>query len=167
MKNQVQKHPRKHYLIVPFFAALVVLAAFWACKKGSSPSSPAQNATIKLIVASTWKYDTSGIDLNNDGQVDIGDTVLQPCVKDNTYTLLADSTGTMDEGATKCSPSAPQTDPLHWFLTSNYTVLNITSPISILNGNLNILNISSTNWTLYKDTTYGGFSFRYLFILKH
>lgn len=161
MKNQIQRHS----LIVPFFAALLVLGIFWACKKGNSSTS-SQNPTIAFITSSTWKYDTSGIDLNNDGQVDIGDTVLAPCVKDNTYTFMSDSTGTMDEGPTKCSPSAPQTDPLKWYLTNNSTVLNITSN-TILNGNLNILSINSSNWTLYKDTAYGGLSFRYLFILKH
>ena len=31
-----------------------------------------------------WRYDTSGIDLNKDGKIDVADT-LQSCFKDNTY----------------------------------------------------------------------------------
>jgi hypothetical protein len=162
---------RKHVLIVPFSAAFVLLLIFWGCKKNSSsPTTPPLSQTVTLITSSPWKYDTSGIDLNDDGKIDSGDipdtATLKPCEKDDIFTFNKDSTGLIDEGPTKCHVTDPQTDPLSWYLTSNQTILNVTSS-TVLNGSLNISSVTSTNLVLYKDTTYLAFSFRYLIILQH
>ena len=154
MKNQAR-------IFLPL-AALFFMILWASCSKSHSNN----NSTATLVTQSSWKYDTSGIDLNKDGIVDIGDTTVKPCVKDNIYTFKSDSTGTIDEGATKCNVSDPQTVPFTWSLTNNQTVLTVTGN-TILSGGINIFSVSSTNFILYKDTTLSGIALRYVVNLKH
>jgi hypothetical protein len=160
---------QKKMLIVPFFAACLLLGLCWGCKKNSS-SPPASSSDVNLITQAAWKYDTSGIDLNQNGKIDNGDisdtASLRPCEKDDLFTFKKDSTGLIDEGATKCHVGDPQTDPLKWQFANGDKILNITSN-TVLNGNLNILSLTASNLVLYKDTTYMTVSFRYLISLKH
>jgi hypothetical protein len=160
---------KKIPVVIPFtFAFLFILFSWAACNKSSSNGggSGGPSATVKLITQATWKYDTSGIDLNHDGSPDIGDTSITPCEKDNIYTFKTDSTGTMDEGPTKCHVADPQTVPFHWKLTNNESVF--TSDVNpILAGGVNILSITSTKFVVYKDSTVTGFSVRYVLSLKH
>jgi hypothetical protein len=158
---------QKKMLIIPFTAACILLGMAWGCKKSSSSSS--SSANVNLITSSAWKYDTSGIDLDEDGKIDnfdITDTIIKSCQKDDLFTFNKDSTGIIDEGPTKCNVADAQTDPLAWEFTNNDKVLNVTSN-TLLNGNLNILSLTATGFVLYKDTTYLGLSFRYLISLKH
>jgi hypothetical protein len=162
---------RKAHLTLPL--AALILTILWAsCTKSHStetpdPISSGSNSTVTLITQTTWRYDTSGIDLNKDGIVDVGnDTLITPCEKDDIYTFKSDSTGIVDEGATKCDPADPQTLPFSWELTNNQTVL--TSNFNpLIAGGINIFSINSTKWILYKDTTVAGFPVRYLISLKH
>lgn len=159
---------QKKMLIVPFSAACILIGICWGCKKSSSSSS-GTSADVTLITQGSWKYDTSGIDLDQDGKIDnndIPDTVLKSCQKDDVFTFNKDSTGLIDEGPTKCNVGDAQTDPLTWKFTSNDKVLNVVSG-TILNGNLNVLSLSASSMVLYKDTSYFLVPFRYLISLKH
>jgi hypothetical protein len=159
---------QKKSLILPFSAAFLFLAIFWGCSKSSSSSSTPSNS-VSLITQASWKYDTSGIDLDEDGKIDnndIADTVLKPCEKDDTFTFDKDSTGDIDEGPTKCHVGDAQDDDLAWEFLNNDKILNVVST-TVLNGSLNVLNLTATNMVLYKDTSYLGLSFRYLIALKH
>jgi hypothetical protein len=152
-------------LILPLTALFLTL--LWAsCSKSHSVDNP-NNTTTSLVTQASWRYDTSGIDLNKDGIVDIGgDTLITACEKDDVYTFKSDSTGTIDEGATKCHPADPQTVPFKWSITGNATVLTATAP-PLLNGSINILTLTSAKFVLYKDTSVSGISVRYLVSLKH
>lgn len=153
----------RHVLIIPLFAALLFLAVFIGCSKSSSSSGGDRKT---LIVQASWKYDTAGFDLHKHGVIDIGDTSIKACVRDNTYTFKKDSTGVMDEGASKCNPADPQTVPFTWKLTHHDSVLNISGNL-LLSGSINILSMNATKFAIYKDTIYLGQSFRYLIFLKH
>ena len=103
---------KKLLWIVP---TLITLTVAWAaCSKNSSSSS---NSRVALMTQAIWKYDTSGIDLNKDGTIDIADT-LPACFKDNTYQFNKDSTGILNEGATICYPGDPQTRAFTWSISS-------------------------------------------------
>ncbi len=159
---------QKPTLILTLSSAFFLLAMCWGCSKNNSSSSSSTNAD-SLIIQAAWKYDTSGVDLDEDGKIDhsdIPDTVLKPCQKDNIFSFYRNGTGLIDEGATKCSAGDAQTDAMTWDFTNNDKVLNVTSA-TVLNGNLNVLNLTATNMVLYKDTTVLGVSFRYLIALKH
>jgi hypothetical protein len=51
---------------------------------------------------------------------------MDPCEKDNFIKLTTTGTGTFDEGATKCDPTDPQTEPFNWNFTNNEATLHIT-----------------------------------------
>jgi hypothetical protein len=158
---------KKVPVLIPFaLAILFFVLPFVACKKNGSSGSNGPSATVKLITQATWKFDTSGVDQNHDGIPEIGDTSIKPCEKDNTYTFRVDSTGTMDEGATKCHVGDPQTVPFTWKLTNNETVMT-SNANPILAAGVNILTITSTKFEVYKDSTVGPFSVRYVLSLKH
>jgi hypothetical protein len=148
------------------FAALFFLSLGWAaCSKSKSTAGNTANTPMALVTQATWKYDTSGIDLNNDGIVDVADTTVTPCEKMYTYTFNLDSTGLLNE-AFPCNTGNPQTVPFTWSLTNNQTVL--TASINpILAGGVNIFRLTSTSLVVYKDSTFSGLSFRYLISLKH
>ncbi|HEY4060391.1 MAG TPA: hypothetical protein VGM30_00745 [Puia sp.] len=147
-------------------AALFSTILWTACTKSHS-NTPGTSAQVTLITQTSWRYDTSGVDLNKDGIVDIGgDTLITTCEKDDIYTFKSDSTGAIDEGATKCHVSDPQTVPFKWSFTNNATILTATAP-PLLTGNINILSLTSTKFVLYRDTTLSGISVRYLVSLKH
>lgn len=140
------------------------LLIWTACKKDSSSSSNASRTT--LITQTTWRYDTSGIDLDHNGTIDLGnDTLIAKCQKDDIYTFASNGTGTMDEGSLKCSVADPQTSSFNWSLTNHDSVLHATFPP--ISGTINIQSVTSTKWTLYKDTTISGISIRYIVSLKH
>ena len=157
----------KTHLTLPL-AALFLTILWAACSKSHSTENPnGQSTTVTLITQTTWRYDTSGVDLNKDGIVDVGnDTLITPCEKDDIYTFKSDSTGIIDEGATKCNAADPQTLPFSWGLTNNQTVLT-SSANPILAGGVNIFSLTSSKWILYKDTTVSGFPIRYVISLKH
>jgi len=158
---------RSSLLTLPLAALFLTL--LWAsCSKSHSIENPNNtNTTTSLVTQTSWRYDTSGIDLNKDGTVDVGgDSLIATCEKDDIYTFKSDSTGTIDEGTVKCNASDPQTIPFKWSINSTQTVLTASAP-PLLNGSINIFSLTSAKFILYKDTTVSGISVRYLVSLKH
>jgi hypothetical protein len=159
---------KKKVLIVSFIFSLVSMAVFVGCSKSSSSSTGTPNTDSINITSAAWKFNSSGFNLTGGGTVTIADTSVSACQRDNTYTFHADSTGTMDEGATKCNAADPQTDPFNWYFktVSNQKLLHITSN-TILNGDLNIFTLNTTNLVVYKDTSLLGQPIRYVVIFNH
>lgn len=138
-----------------------------ACKKSHSSPTDTTPPRVTLITQASWKFDSSGVDGNKDGIIDVVDTTLQPCLKDNTYQFNKDSTGIADNGPTKCNPSDPQTTPFTWsFSGTNQSVIKSNAD-PILAGGVNIFSMTSTKMVLYKDTTVFGLSIWYIISLKH
>lgn len=101
------------------------LLAFSSCKKDSVKTK------ADLLTASAWKYSGAQYDLDNNGTGDgsLPAGVIQTCDLDNIVTFKADKTGVLDEGATKCDPSTPQTRTFSWALSNNDTQLDVTGVI--------------------------------------
>jgi hypothetical protein len=154
---------KKQAFALTGLVVLLSLTIWSGCHKSSSSPS---NTNMDLITLAAWKYDTSGIDLNKDGVVSIGDTTVPLCEKEYTYLFNKDSTGILTEGTTKCNPSDPQTMNFTWSFTNNQTGL-IASFSPLLSGGLNIFTLNTTSLILYKDTSLLGSSFRYIISLKH
>ena len=138
------------------FLALVTLLLI-SCGKDDDNDQPQQPTKTDLVTKSSWKYESGGIDQDKNGTVDINFSslpgVLQPCILDNTATFAANGSGTTDEGATKCSPSAPQTGVFAWAFASNETAMNISGSVLGLGGQFKIVALTDTKFTLSKDTT--------------
>jgi len=154
---------KKSPLIIPGLIILACSIALTACSKNSSSDS---NSSVTLLTRSVWKYDTSGIDLNKDGTIEIADT-LSACFKDNTYLFGKDSTVVMDEGATKCDGSDPQTSTYPWTITNGNPSILKSDVNAILQEGLKIRTLTDTKLLVYKDTTVLGVSLWYVFSLKH
>jgi hypothetical protein len=96
---------------------LVATLFFSACKKSSS--HPKTNTDF--LTQASWKFDNAKA-----GGADVSSS-LQTCQKDNVLTFSTNGTGSLDEGATKCTSTDPQTNPFDWNFASNETVLHVST----------------------------------------
>jgi hypothetical protein len=138
-----------------FIPAFLFLALFSACSKEDD-----EPTTAELLASGTWKFDEGGVDNNQDGMVDLIISVglLDPCTADNTITFSTNGTGVIDEGATKCMPSASQSTNFNYSLSNNDTEITLSgADLLDLGGNFEITEVSSTRLGLSKDTTLAPF----------
>jgi hypothetical protein len=75
----------------------------------------------EYLTFSPWKLKAATADIGM-GPIDIF-SMIADCSKDNTEKYIVGGTGLINEGATKCDPSDPQTEPLTWAFTANETQL--------------------------------------------
>jgi hypothetical protein len=104
----------------------VVLFAFAACKKDKE-----EETREKLLTSGRWQVSAMTIDPGIPfGGVTITDyynsTLYPACVKDDFVTFNANGTLVVDEGATKCDLSAPQTVSGTWTFNSDKTIITTT-----------------------------------------
>ncbi|HEY4337716.1 MAG TPA: hypothetical protein VGM89_17505 [Puia sp.] len=161
-----------HYL----FAVLLVIVIVTACSKNSSkpptPTPPThQDSAIAItsaITASPWKYDTSGLDTNNDGKIDVGgDTTVVPlCERDDVYTFNKDSSGSVNTGNLHCVVGEAQSASFTWSLSSDNKTLKA-SFNPILQAGVTVQTMDSVHFTVYRDSTVLGVTYRYIVQLKH
>ncbi|MBS1565544.1 MAG: hypothetical protein JST39_14235 [Bacteroidetes bacterium] len=141
--------------------SLLILSLF-SCKKSSDSSQ----SRAELATQSSWKLLSVGIDGNKDGTPETDATSLvQSCQLDNVYTFKMGGTGTADEGATKCNSTDAQTTSFYWTLKNNDNVIG--GNFGIFNGDANISLLNSTQFVLWKDTTYMSQSMRMYMTLVH
>ena len=149
-------------------AFLLIGFVVFSCKKSSSGGS--SNSNTQLITSATWKYDTATLDVNKDGKPDLPvppGTILS-CQQDNTITFKADSTGILDEGATKCNAGDPQSTPFKWYFKNNGDSLYSPNPIfGGLSGSVKVSTLTSTKLEVIKEYTSSGTSVNIILDLKH
>lgn len=150
-------------LTILAFASLFVFCL--SCKKSNDNSTPPKSKTV-LLTQSSWKVQSVGIDADNNGTVDQDVTSsLSACQLDNTYSFKSDSTGTMDEGATKCSSTDPQTTSFTWGFRNNETVL--TGTFSFSQGDASILSMTDTDLKVAYMGNYANTTYHFIVALKH
>ena len=156
------------------FSSLLLISAvctgLLACHKDSTPDPTPTSTNMTNLTASTWLYESAGVDVDKNGTIDLPltSTEVPPCLADNKLTFKTDNTAIADEGATKCNTSNPQTSTFNWNFTNNEKILNISSPVfSVFSGNLNILTLSSSKLTLGRDTVISTIPMQVVVNLKH
>lgn len=127
--------------------SLVSCLAIWVllftnCQKDDTPP-PASKTNTQRMTQAPWKFSSatvSGVNVSSS---------LQTCQKDNILTFLTGVTGSMDEGATKCNASDPQTSPFNWNFANNETKVHI-STVLFTGGitDFNLVSISDTQLVL-------------------
>ena len=143
----------------------VLTLPFFSCKKSSGSTNSTKSKTV-LITQSTWKIQSAGLDLDKNGTVDQDITSsIQSCQLDNIYTFKSDSTGIIDEGATKCNATDPQTSAFSWSFENNQTEIN--GDFGLSTGAATILTLNDTNFVFYSDQPYGGGTYRVIVTMKH
>jgi hypothetical protein len=138
--------PPKIFLFL-LFATMV----FTACKKKDGPPTKTE-----LLEEKPWVYNTAGVDQDNNNTIDqtLPSTYMQPCAIDNSYIFKSDGTGTIDEGATKCNTTTPQTSPFSWSFADNETSINLQSTALFgLGGKFKVLVLTDAAFEMRKDTT--------------
>ncbi|HJW16010.1 MAG TPA: hypothetical protein VJ499_02770 [Flavisolibacter sp.] len=137
----------------------------FSCKKDSTTSA----TKTDLITKAAWKFQDAGADMDKNGTIDFSiSSQLQDCEKDNTLMLHTDGTGILDEGATKCDPSDPQSSNVNWSFSNNESFLNFTGAgILGISGQFKILSLTETALSFSKDTTLNGTAISLLIQLKH
>jgi hypothetical protein len=135
------------------FFGIFSLALFGCKKDDSSSSGGSTNAT--LISQQSWKFNNAGLDPDKNGTIDMDvSSQIPTCVTDNSVSFSTNGSGVSDEGATKCNTADPQTVPFTWSFASNETMINISgNAIAGKGGQYKIIALSSTQFTLSKDTT--------------
>ena len=127
---------------------LLISLFFTACSKSDSNSS---KTNTELITQGSWKFSNakvSGTDVS---------AFLQTCQKDNILVFAAAGTGTLDEGATKCNSSDPQSNPFTWNFATNETVLHV-STVLFTGGSsdFSIVSLTGAQLVLSQDITVSG-----------
>jgi hypothetical protein len=131
-------------------ALLTCMVLSVSCSKKDKVEEMTKTA---IITTSSWRYDTAGIDLNGDGtgETAIPPGILESCDTDNIITFKSDKTGTVDEGATKCSSSDPQSVPFTWELINNENEINFNTAIFVgVSGVAKIVELTPTKFVLSK-----------------
>jgi len=134
-------------LILKITTVLILFSVIvLSCKKNSSGKTKTQ-----LLTQSNWIFSNAivnGLDVSG---------FLQSCQTDNILTFAANGTGIVDEGATKCNPTDPQTNPFTWSFMSNQTVLNI-STILFAGGsnNFSLVSLTETQLVVSQNITVSG-----------
>lgn len=106
---------------------------------------------VYFLTLNTWKFDNAKV-----GSTDVS-ALIQACQKDNIVTFSSDFTGLLDEGATKCNSSDPQTTPFTWSFMSNETILHV-STVLFTGGasDFTIVSLSSTQLVLSQQINISG-----------
>lgn len=138
----------KNYLLLLAVAATV---GFASCSKDDDEVKA--KTKTDLLTAKSWKVSAIGVDTTNDGKSDEDITSFFPtCSKDNIFTFKTDKTFIIDEGATKCDASDPQTnDSGTWAFSSDEKNLLITSTGSTSPTTVSLLELNE-NTARYGET---------------
>ena len=123
---------KKTLVLISFMTAFAAGLIIESCKKNGKSSNP---------IVGKWKmtaYIHEGMDVFGTGQLD-------PCYVDNIITFTSGPEVIVDEGATKCSPSDPQTFSGTYSLNSDNTQLTVSS-----NGSSDVDYIRTLNSTTLK-----------------
>ena len=145
--------------------AAFTIVLFTACKKGGGAKSKTD-----LLTQSTWKFDNAALDVDRNGTPDspVPPGFLQSCDTDNTLTFRSDNTGVVDEGATKCNPTGPQTISFTWTFKDNEQTITLSNvAFGGLNGDVKVKNLNDTQLEMHKDVNVLGTAVNVIVYFKH
>jgi hypothetical protein len=121
---------------------------FSSCNKDDNP--PAPKTKTQLLTQGTWKYKSATV----------GGTpyTIQACQQDNIYTFSAAGGGGIDEGASKCNATDPQTNSFTWNFQSGETLLYISTILFSGGSNtFTLVSLTETEAIISQGITVGGF----------
>jgi hypothetical protein len=166
-KNTQTLNPPMKPPVLKILPLVFLFAVAASCKKSdSNPATPPPKTKTILLTQASWKVQSVSQDANNDGTGDVDVTsAIKACQLDNTYSFKTDSTGTMDEAATKCADADPQTKPFTWGFKNNETIL--TGTFSFTDGDAKIVSMNDTNLIVAYDDLVGSTTYHFIATLKH
>jgi len=148
--------------------ATIILFTAGCSKSGDSPSSGPK----AILTSGKWQITGGTVTLSYPGIEPITKSIkeLTPsCMLDNYTIFKADGTGTTDEGATKCDPSAPQVKDNNgqWELQDNNTKLKLSDPTTGIAITCDILQLNDAGMQLHATITNQGAANNTIYIFTH
>ena len=98
-----------------------LMVATIGCSKDDDDNSTPKTKT-ELLTGGTWKF--SDVKVNGASVA----SFIDACQKDNILTFLTNGSGTAAEGASKCDPGDPDSNPFNWSFQTNETILFVSTP---------------------------------------
>lgn len=138
-----------------FLLAIVFLYAGCTRDEDKKPATKTE-----LLTAAPWKFSQAGIDLNMDGTIDqpLRPDLIPACSTDNIFTFSTNGTGVLDENINQCNTGLPKLSPFTWYFLNEEKEIYISSKIlPIIEGNLNIVELSETRFSVGKPVGVHGF----------
>ncbi len=125
--------------LILFPVLCFTILSFSSCDK----TDEALPSNSDHITRSAWRFDKA-----MSGGTDVSGFV-NACYKDNVITFLANGTGTLEEGASKCNSSDPQTVSFTWNFTDDGNTLNVTAGIFAgQSGAFKVISLNETQMIL-------------------
>lgn len=135
---------------------LLVAAALGACRK-KDDVAPVDSQT-GFLTAKNWRETAeTTTTVINGGAATTEDTyaALSACKRDDFAKFNTDNSYVGDEGPTKCSTSAPQTQVGKWSFNSDRTKLTLTDPTNPnTNKTFDLVELSATTMRLRESGTF-------------
>lgn len=103
----------------PILVSIFVLVLFSSCIK----EDMSRNAA--LLIQHSWKFDSYGLDENNDGIIDASENIMMPCEVDDRFTFMINGAGFFERNEFSCSPGEPDIINFNWSLSNDETELAI------------------------------------------
>jgi hypothetical protein len=144
----------KTLIIVRFHAALAVMlvaASLFSCHDydplGDDPPINNEPPTwTELLTTNDWILIAMTTDPATNGITDLYES-QDYCDRDDRYRYNEDGSFTLDEGAEKCHPDAPQTKG-----TGSWVFLSETELSTVINNSMVVLNVFTLNDTILQGT---------------
>lgn len=140
--------------LLSIIALVFSLSILVGCEKDESSSST--KTKTELITSKPWKYNDAKIDTDNNGTGDVALPAgfVEACQIDNTITFSTGGAGTIDEGATKCDVTDPQSIPFTWMFTSNETIITFSSAVFAgIGGDFKLVSLTETELVISQTVT--------------
>lgn len=138
--------------------ALLLLPAA-GCKKENSMTGKTHT---ELLTEGNWKFSRAragGINVSG---------FLEECRKDNILDFEAGGNGTLDEGATQCSPGDPQTTSFTWNFTNDESVIHVSAELFTGGGSdFDLEELNETELVVSQVVSLDGNSQRVVFTFVH
>ena len=125
------------------FRIILLLAFPLLMTQCSKDDDDNDNQTPSELIIGSWQVTADVVTPPLDfGSGPISDlySILDACDKDDLYIIKANGVGEFNEGASKCDPADPQSEPFSWSLQDNGTVLVISDGSSSANFQVAQLN---------------------------
>lgn len=115
-----------------------------------------------LLIQNSWKFETYGLDENNNGLIEETENAMLACEQDDIFTFNVNGTGVFAGGAIPCSMGEPATISFNWSLSNKGTELAIfAAPEKINKLDENTLEV------YYMDQNSQGQPVKYIRRFKH
>ena len=128
-----------------FTLAISSLFVFSACEE--DPDPPPQKTKTQLVSQSDWKFQSAtygGVDISSNPQI--------ACFVDNIFTVSANGTGAVNEGAVTCNPSTA--GPFTWNFQTNETEIFISKALVTGGSNVwSLVTLTETNLVISQTVT--------------